>query len=355
LLKLESTHMNPVRRLAVVLGCLFLLNGCGGGGGGGGSDNIPTTPTTPPVTPPPSAALTGSLWSSDSNISDTQGTFVSDLITGTTTKVNSDTEAMPSADGARLLRRAYTSDGSVGDATQITVVRTTDGQLLTDLTVDGYVGTLSPSPQAANLVLTRWAPSINDPRNVIVYDIDQRKVLFATPASGRPDAVSWMPDGSLLRVKPSGEITKVVLGAAEQAVRTLTWPEARVPQAVYVSPDGSKALVQLAALRETGSVSGVDLWMMNIDGSNLTRFTKNDLIAKAFWSPDSKLVAFIKDTGVSCTDATCQGSCNVWYAEATASDVVAVAASGDAKKFSVKRTTNGSVTTLSCPVMAWTR
>jgi hypothetical protein len=352
LLKLEFTHMNHVHRLAgVVLGCLFLLNGCGGGGGGGDSGPTPTTPTTPPT----GTVLAGSLWSSDSNISDTQGTFASDLITGTSTKVNADTEAVPTADGSRLLRRDYTSDGSVGDATHITVVRATDGQLVTDLTVEGYVGTLWPSPQAANLVLTRWAPSINEPRSTVAYDIDQRKVLFSTPASARPDALAWTPDGGLLRVKQSGEITKLALGGAEQAVRTLAWPEGRVLQAVYVSPDGSKALVQLAALRESGSVSGVDLWMMNIDGSNLRRFTKNDLIANAFWSPDSKFVAFTKDTGVTCTDATCQGSCTVWYAEATASDVVAVAASGDAKQFSVKRTNNGSTTTLSCPVIAWTR
>lgn len=347
--------MHHLHRLAgLVLASLLLLNGCGGGGGGGGESPPPTIPTDP-TTPPPSAVVSGSLWSSDSNISNAQGTFVSDLVTGTSTKVDADTEAMPSADGSRLLRRDYTSDGSVGDETRITVVRTTDGQLVTDLTVEGYVGVLWPSPQAANIVLTRWAPSINEPRGTVAYDIEQRKVLFSTPASTRPDAVAWMPDGGLLRVKQSGEITKLALGGTEQAVRTLSWPDGRVLQAVYVSPDGGKALVQLAALRETGSVSGVDLWMMNIDGSNLRRFTKNDLITNAFWSPDSKFVAFTKDTGVTCTDATCQGSCTVWYAEASASDVVAVAGSNDAKQFSVKRTHNASTTTLSCPVIAWTR
>jgi len=345
--------MNHYGRLAgILLASLFLLTGCGGGGGGG-SDPAPTNPTNP-TTPPPTAALAGSIWHSDSDISDTQGTFVSDLITGNPVKVDAQRWSVPSPDGSRVLHRAYTSQGSVGDETHVIVRRVSDGQVLTDLTVDGYVGDLSPSPKNADQVMTPWAESINDPRSNIVYDIAQQKLLFATPVSSRPDAISWLPDGAVLRVKASGEISKLVLGGAEQTLGTVVWPEARVVQAVYASPDGSKALVQLAALRETGSVSGVDLWMMNLDGGSLRRFTKNDLISNAFWSPDGKYVAFSKDTGVVCTDSTCQGSCTVWYADASASDVVAVAGSNDAQRFSVKRS-NGSTKNLSCPVMAWTR
>lgn len=349
--------MNHVGRIAsVFLASLFLLTGCGGGGGGGGSDPAPTPPTSPtnPTTPPPAAALAGSLWHSDSDIGETQGTFVSDLITGNSLKVDTDRWSVPSPDGSRLLHRAYTSQGSVGDETRVIVRRVSDGQILTDLTVDGYVGDLSPSPKNADQVMTPWAESINAPRSNIVYDVGQQKLLFATPVSNRTDAISWLPDGAVLRVKASGEISKVVLGGAEQQLGAVNWPDARVVQAVYASPDGSKALVQLAALRNTGSISGVDLWMMNVDGSGLRRFTKNDLISNAVWSPDGKYVAFSKDTGVVCTESTCQGSCTVWYADAGASDVVAVDGSNDAKRFSVKRL-NGTTKNLSCPVMAWTR
>jgi len=65
-------------------------------------------------------------------------------------------------------------------------------------------------------------------------------------------------------------------------------------------------------------------------------------------------VAFVKDTGVSCSDATCRGSCALWVAEATAGDVVAVKASGDAQRISLRRP-NGSMTTVGCPAIAWTR
>lgn len=347
-------HIKFIRRFAAIaLGCSALLAGCGGGGGGEVAGNPGTTPTNP-TTPLPAPVAAGRLWSSDTTVLDGQGTFVADLVAGTTVKVDTVSESVPSADGSELLRRAYTSNGSVGDVTRITSVRTADGKLVVDLTVDGYAGALLPSPIAPHVVLTRWAPSINEDRSAVVYDIDTQKVLFATSPSARPEAVAWLPDGQLLRVKPSGQVTRMALGGTEQAVATLTWPEARVPQAAYVSPDGTKVVVQLAALRDTGSVAGVDLWMMNIDGSNFTRFTKNDLIANAFWSPDSKFVGFTKDTGIVCTAATCQGSCNVWYAGVTASNVVAVAASGDAQQFSVKRL-SGTTATLSCPVMAWTR
>lgn len=340
------------RIASVLLASLLLLTGCGGGGGGG-SDPAPTTPTNP-TTPPPTAALAGSIWHSDSDISDTQGTFVTDLVTGNSVRADAEKWSVPSPDASRLLHRAYTSQGSVGDETRVVIRRVSDGQILTDLTVDGYVGDLSQSPKNADQVMAPWAESINDPRSNIVYDIRQQKLLFATPVGSRTDAISWLPDGAVLRVKASGEISKLVLGGAEQPLGTVTWPESRVVQAVYASPDGSKALVQLAALRNTGSISGVDLWMMNVDGSGLRRFTKNDLISNAFWSPDGKYVAFSKDTGVVCTDATCQGSCTVWYADASASDVVAVEGSNDAQRFSVKRL-NGSTKNLSCPVMAWTR
>ncbi|HEY0955305.1 MAG TPA: hypothetical protein VGE36_11140 [Roseateles sp.] len=347
--------MSHPRVASVLFSALLLLSGCGGGGGDGGSSPPPaqggggTTP--PPVAP---TAAVGSVWHSDADIGDTQGTFVTRLDTGASTRVLAERWAVPSADGSRLLRRAYTSQGSTGDETRITVNRASDGQLLTDLVVDGYAGDLTPSPQNADLVMAPWAPSINGQRNTVVYDLAQRKLLYATQAAAKPDALSWLPDGAVLRVTATGEISKLVPGGQEQRLGTVAWPEARTLQAVYASPDGSKALVQLAALRATGTVSGVDLWMVNVDGSGLRRFTKNDLIANALWSQDGKHVAFTKDTGVNCTEATCQGSCSVWYAEAGASDVVAVAASQDAKQFAVKRI-NGTDKTLNCPVMAWTR
>lgn len=304
---------------------------------------------------PAAGSLPGRLWHSYSDLSNPKGTFALNPNSGAAAAVDAEKGGDPWPDGSRFLQRDYTSQGSSGDETRIVVRRTADRAVLYDQVVDGYLGErVRPSPLGANRILAMWGETIFAPRGAIVYDLDSRRLLYATRPSKTPDLLSWLPDGSLLKVRPTGEISKVVIGGAEQRLATVRWPEARVPEAVHVSPDGTRALVELAAIRDTGSVSGVDLWMMNIDGSALRRFTKNDLIAHAFWSPDGRHVAFVKDTGVACTAFTCQGSCTLWYAEATASDVVAVRPSGDARQFPLKRP-DGSMTTVGCPAMAWTR
>ncbi|GGY76863.1 hypothetical protein GCM10011613_21720 [Cellvibrio zantedeschiae] len=298
--------------------------------------------------------LPGRIWHSWLDLNNPEGTYVLNLNSGVSARVDAKDWGAPWPDGARFVYRNYTSDGSVGDETNIVVKQASDGKILSEQTIEGYLGEPVPSPIGENKILAAWGATILEPRGMIVYDLNLHKPIFATQPGKMSDAVSWMPDGTLLRAKYSGEITRITLGGNEQPIGKISWPESRFPQAIYVSPDGKKVLVQLAAFRETGTISGVDLWMMNLDGSNLKRFTKNDLIARAYWSPDSKYVAFIKDTGTVCTEATCRGSCTVWYAEATAANVVAVAASEDAKRFTVTRP-NGDVRNLGCPVVAWSR
>jgi hypothetical protein len=299
--------------------------------------------------------LSGTLWHAYSDLSNPQGSFATNPNSGQSRRISADKGAVPWPDGSRYLTRDYTSQGSGGDETRLVVRRISDQAVLMDQVVDGYIGDdVRPSPLGGNQILAMWGETIIEPRGAVVYDLNSRRLLYVTRPSKTPDALAWMPDGSLLRAQPSGRISRVALGGAEQPVGAVRWPEGRVPEALHVSPDGRKALVQLAALRDTGSVSGVDLWMMNIDGSDLRRFTKNELIAHAFWSPDGKQVAFVKDTGVSCSDATCRGSCTLWVAEAEASHVVAVQASGDARRFPLRRP-DGSMTTVGCPALTWTR
>jgi len=300
-------------------------------------------------------SMSGSLWHSYRDLSNPQGTFATNPNTGQTRRVAPEKSGAPWPDGSLYLLRDYSSQGSGGDETHLIVRRSSDQATLFDQVVDGYIGeNARPSPLGRYQILVDWGETIFADRAPVVYDLQSRRLVYVTRPSKTPDALSWMPDGSLLRVQPSGEISRIVLGGAEQRVTTVRWPEARLPQALYVSPDGKRALVQLAALRDTGSVSGVDLWMMNVDGSELRRYTKNDLIAHAFWSPDGRQVGFVKDTGVSCSDFNCRGSCTLWVAEATASNVVAVAPSGDAQRVPLKRP-DGSMTTVNCPAIAWTR
>lgn len=298
-------------------------------------------------------ALVGHIWHSFKDLGNPDGTFVMDPNTGVSISVQDEKWGVPWFDGSRFIHTDYNAEGTSDDTTRLVVRRTSDKAVVMDLLANGYVGHVVPSPLGSDQIMAQLGETIFTPRAVVVWDLGTQKLLFATEESDMVAALSWMPDGSLLRVRPSGTINKIVIGGEEQLIGTVSWPEARVPQAVYVSPDGAKALVQLAALRDTGSVSSVDLWVMNIDGSEMKRFTNNGLIAEAYWSPDSRNVAFVKDTGISCTDFTCAGSCTVWYAPATATDVVAVEASGDAKHFPLTRPDN-TVTTLRCPMMGWT-
>lgn len=300
------------------------------------------------------AELTGQLWHSFRDLGNPSGSFVTDPGTGRTRQVSREKWATPWPDGSRYLVRDYTSHGARGGETRL-LVRSNDHAVLMDQLVDGYIADdVRPSPRGTNQLIAMWGESLLKPRAAVVYDLDARRLLYVTPPSRTPDALSWLPDGSLLRVQPSGQISKVVIGGGEQPIAHVRWPEGRVPQAVHVDPGGRQALVQLAAWRDTGTVSGADLWMMKLDGSGLRRFTKNNLIAHAFWSPDGRQVAFVKDTGVACSAATCQGSCTLWYAAATATEVVATAPSGDARRFPLKRP-DGSATSIGCPGIAWTR
>jgi hypothetical protein len=348
--------MKHLSRLAfTVLVCVGALSACGGGGSGGGGDPAPVPPPVggtppPPVTP---AAPSGTVWHSFSDLGNPAGTFAMNASSGVSTTVQTEKWGMPWPDGSRFISNDYTSQGSTG-VTQLKVRNTADKSLVTEQSVEGYIAHIEPSPQSTQQLLAYWGENSFAPRAAVVWDLQAQRVLYNTAPSRTPDALDWMPDGSLLRVQPSGAVTRVTIGGTEQPVATLAWPESRVPQAVYVSPDGSKALVQLAALRDTGTVSGVDLWLMDANGSNLRRFTDNGIIAGAYWSPDGRYIAFTKDTGIVCTAATCQGSCTVWYAEATATNVAATEASGDAKQFTTQRP-DGSTTQLRCPVMAWTR
>lgn len=304
-----------------------------------------------PSTAAPAARLPGHIWHSFSDLSNPQGTFSLDPNSGANSMIDRKRWAVPWPGGNHYIHDDYIASGSGDDETRLFVRRSADRHLVAERRMDGDFDDIRPAP-VKSWILADWGRSTIGPKRSIVVDIAKQKLLFAAPESKTPDAFSWMPDESLLRATPAGQISRFALGSPEKPVASVKWPEGRFLQAIYASPDGTRLLAQLAALRDTGSVSGVDLWIMNIDGSGLARFTNNGLITNAFWSPDSRYIAFTKDTGTSCSDATCRGSCTVWYAPATARNVVAVDASRDAYQFPLKRP-DGSMRMLGCPMTAW--
>lgn len=141
------------------------------------------------------------------------------------------------------------------------------------------------------------------------------------------------------------------LDGRETPLGAVRWPAGWELGAVFASPDG-----QHLALRLDGTGTAAkdhDLWVMKLDGQGLARFTSTQMSTYAVWSPDSRYLAFNKDTGASCSEAACRGDCKLWYAPATARNIVAVEASRDAWPF-VIRDTRGSAMPLGCQLLAWT-
>ena len=183
----------------------------------------------------------------------------------------------------------------------------------------------------------------------MVYDFAAGKLLYATAGADAGDSFAWLPDGRLLRVHAGGAISAMALDGRETPLGAVQWPQGWELGAVFASPDGQ----QLAVRLDGKASKDHDLWVMRTDGQGFGRFTTTQMTTYAVWSPDGRYLAFNKDTGASCSDASCYGSCKVWYAPATARNVAAVDASRDAWQFTVRDTRGGS-TQLGCQLLAWT-
>jgi dipeptidyl aminopeptidase/acylaminoacyl peptidase len=336
------------RPVCALAACLAVLGGCGGADAVAG-----TTPPSGGRASPTASTLTGRIWHAFSDLGNPSGTFTTNPRTGDSVRVQPQKNGIPWADGDRFLSASSSSTGASAE-TEFVVRRTADQAVLVNQVVDGDFDNITPSPAGTGRILASWGEKTFGKRSVVVWDFDLRKLLFATPPSDLPDAFAWMPDGTLLRAQRSGAVSRIALGGSEISLGAVNWPEARLPLNAFVSPDGSLALIQLVKLRASGSIDSSDLWMMDLRSLALRRFTNNGLVPYAVWSPDGRTVAFAKDTGYSCSESTCMGSCTIWYADATASEVKARDTSGDAREFPLRRP-DGSMTTLRCPVSAWTR
>jgi hypothetical protein len=144
--------------------------------------------------------------------------------TGVTTTVSNEEWGTPWFDGSRLILTDYNPESGDQDITRVVVRRTSDKAVLMDLVSDGYIGQAVPSPLGNNQIKAAWGETIFAPRAVVVWDLATQKVLYATEQSDLTPSVSWMPDGSLLRVRASGAISKIIIGGEEQLLATVTWP-----------------------------------------------------------------------------------------------------------------------------------
>lgn len=288
----------------------------------------------------------GRLWHSYGTVGGAdRGLFVSPLDGGPPATVLDDKFASVDPRGTQLISKSY----DAGDERTAVRITAPDGRSLMRFSVDGYFTDLLPAPGGRALVLGRWSKSFLAPRHTVVYDPSAGQLLFATRESEAGDAFGWLPDGRLLRVQASGAISSVALDGHVLPLGAVRWPPGWQLGAVFVSPTGRQVALRLDS--EGGREH--DLWTMGLDGRDLARFTTTGMTTYAVWSPQGDYLAFDKDTGASCSNATCRGSCRLWYAPASARGVVAVEASRDASAFVVKAR-SGAAMPLGCHLRAWT-
>jgi hypothetical protein len=328
------------------------LAGCGGGGGGGGGGGEPGggggTPPPPPP-PPPAASPTGLLWHSNYPLDYQRGTLTGRLPDGRPTLVDSSETATPSADGMSFASFEY---DVLDDETLITVKRVGLSTPLYQVPLSGYARNLQISPTDPKLLLVRWGSSaISNDDEWTVIDIAARTIRNRLP--GGNAGASWLPDGRFLYLSSSQALGIGVVGTAGTTAAGQLAVTGRVPRALAVDPQGQRLLARLVTLDGSGAVTGTDLWIARLDGSEAYRYTSTNITTAGVWSHDGQFVGFSTDTAAACTGAGCPGtgSCEVKVAPASGRELTATAAGVNNLRLP---NTSGASQVLGCPLLGWT-
>jgi Tol biopolymer transport system component len=239
-------------------------------------------------------------------------------------------KAVPWPDGSRFVTENWDTD-----KTELRVIDTRSGVQRHGVAFEGLLQDLTPSPHDADVLAARQGKSTLGPLVWVIIDFRQRRFLDRFPARG--GGFGWLPDGRFITVSGAGEVRRgtVGQGARAEPIGQLALPAGRSVGKAWVDPQGRALMVRLD-LRPRAGRHESDLWIAAPDGSRLARYTATGMTTMAAWSPDGKRVAFDVDTGAWCAGSACQGICEVWHAEATARNVRATAASGDARPFKLQ-------------------
>lgn len=334
--RIKSECIRGVYTSSILVAALW-LGACGGGGGGGGDNGGP-----PATTDDPKSDVSGRLWHNNYALDYRDGAQIASLTGALPVQVTPKLLAWPWPDGSQ-----YATTDADTDNTVLKVHTLSNGAQLYTRTVEGYLRDVRPSPVSKSVILATWGDDSIAPAYAVFYDLAQQQVLddFALEDS----VVDWLPDGRYLRIGTTGAIQTGVVGGAVTPTGSVVPPDQREILDVDVSPDGSQILLRciVRAIDET------DLWIANTDGSNLRQFTNTGISSYGHWSPDSSRIAFNADTGVICAGYSCAGTCEVWYAKATAQALDALTENAVQAKFRVKDRQNRS-SVLGCTLQAWT-
>jgi hypothetical protein len=321
------------------------LAGCGGGGGGSAPGPGPA-PEPPPPPPPAAAQLEGRLWHNNYALDFLDGTQIASPSGKLPVFASTDKAAIPWPDGTQF---AIYDWNVFDDYTDLKVVDLASGQTLYSTRTTGYLRGLRPSPASKTMLMATIGEDSTGPAETIFLDLTSMTILRHFSAD---EPVNWLPDGRYLRVGADGSLRIGDLNAGEVDAGRVQPPASFSVQQLWISPKGDQ--VAWRVLHDVSPSPESDIWVSKLDGSSLERVTQTKMSYYGYWSPDGSKMAFDRDTGHFCNGVGCMGTCNLWWVPATARNVVALDASGDAYRFTVKDGKNRDEV-LGCDLLAWTK
>jgi len=328
-----KNHRQRLAAIALLLAGTCWLTGCGGGGGGGGD---------PVVSPPPAGGdlnpgLTGTFVH---NPAGTQAYERVDARTGVTTAMLNLSakpqlaSATVSPDGSRYALWWPDSVTGVENSEFVTVeiYDSASKQRLFTFDFDGYAEKLRFSRDNAFLSMTFrsnfLASQTFSDGGLAIVDLrtegqSRWSVKFINTGNATVLTHDWLPDNRYIYLRADRQLVTgnaAVVNGAEQITGAVSPPAGYLPNATLnASPDGTQLLVGLGWREEP--LQKFDVWVANVNGNNLQRFSNGKLGEQASWSPDGKYIVMRTNAGSAHQGGGGVAYCERWYAPSTARDV----------------------------------
>lgn len=172
-----------------------------------------------------------------------------------------------SPDGTQI---AFHSDRSAKEFRFDIFVMDTDGSNVTQITTDPAIeGSPSWAPDGSALTYWHWGGDISDPFQVYVVTLDGQPPVNISNSSATEEPLAWSPDGQTIAVRSDRDWPNPIMGLYlmnPDGSDAQLIPLPFLPGDATWKPDGSRMVVE-------GHVSGVDLWSMSPDGTDLVNLT----------------------------------------------------------------------------------